>query len=218
MSDDRYAQLDGAYVLGALGPVERREFEEHLASCDSCSRSVRELAALPGLLARVTLDEILTPAEPPPATLLPALAATVRRERNRRTRRFSLALAASVVALAGTTTWAASGGGSPQPPAGVALAQVHAGPLHANARLVGVAWGTRIDLTCRYDAGGWSTTGVRYALVVVDRTGHSEQVATWTAVPDRVMRVSGATGWSRSDIARVEIRSSTGTPVLRLRT
>ena len=28
---DKFAQWDAAYVLGALSPAERREFEEHLA-------------------------------------------------------------------------------------------------------------------------------------------------------------------------------------------
>ena len=41
---DKFAQWDAAYVLGALSPAERREFEEHLASCPSCQAAVSELA------------------------------------------------------------------------------------------------------------------------------------------------------------------------------
>ena len=48
---DKFAQWDAAYVLGALSPAERREFEEHLASCPPCQAAVSELAAMPGLLA-----------------------------------------------------------------------------------------------------------------------------------------------------------------------
>jgi len=51
---DRFAQWDAAYVLGALSPAERREFEEHLATCPHCQAAVSELAALPGLLAQVS--------------------------------------------------------------------------------------------------------------------------------------------------------------------
>ena len=51
---DKFAQWDAAYVLGALSPAERREFEEHLASCPPCQAAVSELAAVPGLLAQVS--------------------------------------------------------------------------------------------------------------------------------------------------------------------
>ncbi|HKH08625.1 MAG TPA: zf-HC2 domain-containing protein, partial [Agromyces sp.] len=50
----RFAEWDSAYVLGALSPVERREYEEHVAGCDECRRSIAELAPIPGLLARLT--------------------------------------------------------------------------------------------------------------------------------------------------------------------
>ena len=48
-----FAHDDAAYVLGALSPAERLEFERHLGRCDDCTRAVRELAGLPGLLGRV---------------------------------------------------------------------------------------------------------------------------------------------------------------------
>ena len=41
-------------MLGALSPADRREYEEHLASCPTCQAAVSELAALPGLLAQVS--------------------------------------------------------------------------------------------------------------------------------------------------------------------
>jgi len=44
---------DAAYLLGALSPSDRREFETHLAGCASCQRSVQQLAGLPGLLGKV---------------------------------------------------------------------------------------------------------------------------------------------------------------------
>ena len=43
-------------MLGALSPAERREFEEHLASCPSCQAAVSELAS-PGLLAQLPPDD-----------------------------------------------------------------------------------------------------------------------------------------------------------------
>ena len=52
----RFADWDSAYVLGALPPGDRREYEAHLETCEACSRSVAELAPIPGLLARLPAD------------------------------------------------------------------------------------------------------------------------------------------------------------------
>jgi anti-sigma-K factor RskA len=49
----RFAEWDAAYVLGALSPAERREFEDHLDDCEKCRAAVSELSALPGLLGRI---------------------------------------------------------------------------------------------------------------------------------------------------------------------
>ena len=73
------AHSDAAYVLGALSPAERLEYERHLPTCASCRRSVAQLAGMPGLLARVPVESVEEPivAEPVPPTVLPALVAQV---------------------------------------------------------------------------------------------------------------------------------------------
>ena len=43
---DRYASWDAAYVLGALSPDERSEFEAHLAGCPACAEEYESLKAL----------------------------------------------------------------------------------------------------------------------------------------------------------------------------
>ena len=95
---------DGAYVLGALSPEDRVAFERHLPSCPECAQSVRELAGLPGLLARVPV-EILDPDKlpmPVPDTLLPALVRRVRRSQRRRTWiTGGLVAAAAAIAIGG---------------------------------------------------------------------------------------------------------------------
>ena len=75
MKGHRHAHLDAAYVLGALSPTERQDFERHLSTCSDCARSVRELAGLPGLLSRLTQDEVLALGQQPavPPTVLPGL-------------------------------------------------------------------------------------------------------------------------------------------------
>ncbi|OEV04173.1 anti-sigma factor [Streptomyces oceani] len=54
--------LTGAYSMDALPEAERREFERHLARCESCAVEVRELTATAERLA-------LAAAAPPPSQL-----------------------------------------------------------------------------------------------------------------------------------------------------
>ncbi|HEY1105447.1 MAG TPA: zf-HC2 domain-containing protein, partial [Agromyces sp.] len=62
MSPDHahFAEWDSAYVLGALSPLERAEYEQHLETCERCRRAVAELAPMPGLLARLTPERAAT--------------------------------------------------------------------------------------------------------------------------------------------------------------
>ena len=230
MTADEFAEYDAAYILGALSPADRREFEDHLRFCASCASSVGELAGLPGLMSRVSIDQLTAEPEPVPDTLLPSLARAVRRERRRRL----LAVGASAAAVACLVTGGAlaiTGPGSPaQPPvtspastspgsAVLALTPVVPSPVTAGARLVDMAWGTRIDLTCSYRSQGlYPASGIPYAMVVIDRDGAAEQVATWKALPNRELTVMGASSKARRDIAAVEIRTMSGRTILRLST
>lgn len=83
---DRLHESVGLYVLGALEPAERGEFERHLQSCDECTAEVRSLAgvtaALPygvplvdppaGLRGRVMAVAGRTSATPSKVVALPA--------------------------------------------------------------------------------------------------------------------------------------------------
>lgn len=73
MSADRYVEWDAAYVLGALAPDERAEFEQHLAGCDRCRAAVGELAGMPGLLTQVPPVEALAMDADPGAEIEPPL-------------------------------------------------------------------------------------------------------------------------------------------------
>jgi anti-sigma factor RsiW len=42
---------DASYVIGALTPADRREFQRHLAQCARCQASVRQLTQVQRLLA-----------------------------------------------------------------------------------------------------------------------------------------------------------------------
>ncbi|WP_432457252.1 anti-sigma factor family protein [Cellulomonas iranensis] len=77
MTADPYREWDAAYVLGALAPAERRDFETHLAGCAQCRAAVGELAGVPGLLAMVPPDVALAlPGEPAGASAAPGARAS----------------------------------------------------------------------------------------------------------------------------------------------
>ena len=132
--------LSGAYVLDAIEPDERRDFEEHLAECESCRE---EVAAL-----RRTAAE-LAPVETPPASLrakvlaaaerTPQLPPIVSREvPHRRPRRLAtlLSAAAAIVILAGGGILLGRSLTSDDTPPAITAAQVFAS---ADARVSNVA-------------------------------------------------------------------------------
>ncbi len=229
-----FARDDAAYVLGALSPVERLDFERHLGGCDDCTRAVRELAGLPGLLGRVEASVLEHPSvdQPVPETLLPALSREVRRARRRRTRA-AAGLAAAVTAAIVPVVVSQVGDGDPSPrdipgtssssPGGVAETMDPIGdvPVRATITLEQVTWGTQLELTCTYDPDSVEyqlPPAVDYTLFVRTRGGRTEQVGSWRSVGGRTMRLSATTAASREDIASVEVRAPDGRVVLKLAT
>ena len=85
----------GGYVLGALEPAERADFEEHLAGCERCQAEVAELRGLPELL-----EQAAPPTEVPPSLRERTFAAVERAAaQQRRRRRLRLALTAAAACL-----------------------------------------------------------------------------------------------------------------------
>ncbi|WP_432500932.1 zf-HC2 domain-containing protein [Kineococcus arenarius] len=223
---DPFAVDAGPYVLGALSPAERDDFEEHLAGCPSCRSAVEDLAGLPGLLSRVPADVVAALGEDAPAavpsapdTLLPRLLRAARTRRRRR----RLALAGAVAAACAVT---AGGAVALLPPAAQPVEQAAGGesqrmealmpvPLRATARLTEEDWGTQVDLVCAY-ADDEAGSAYPYALVVTDTDGNPQRIGTWQARPGHDARLSGATALTREQIAAVEVQTLQGTAVLRL--
>jgi predicted anti-sigma-YlaC factor YlaD len=218
---DRYAEWDAAYVLGSLSSAERHEYEQHLARCPRCQAAVAELAALPGLLARVPADDVAAEAEGAvPGALLPNLVHAVARRR----RRIRIAVAAAVAvaaAIAIVVPLVVTGPLSPPPEqasGAVTLSQVVASPLQAEIRLVENHWGTRIDMSCRYRgvASDYGAGATQYAMWVTDDAGSAAQVATWTASPGDTAEPSATTSLPIAQIRSVEVRAvESGTVLLR---
>src|SRR4051812_28167682 len=128
----------GAYVLGSLEPADRSVVEHHLADCTSCNAEVSQLAVLPGLLGRLTVEQVAAePPTAPPAGLERLLAAAV--DHRRRTRRLRLWSAAATlvlfVGIATATLTLVTGGGSQGPKVVATRVTSEAPGVTANATL-----------------------------------------------------------------------------------
>lgn len=228
-----FTQDDGSYVLGALSPAERQAFEQHLAGCAECARSVRELAGLPGLLARIDPDVLDSPpvGDPVPDTLLPKLVRHARRSQRRRmlaTAGVAAAATAAMVlgsvavtgALDDDAPPAAAPSATPSVPASQTMSPVGHAAVRGSLAFTSVLWGTKLDLTCSYDGG--TEYGApppephTYVMFIRTRDGNMEQVATWRGLPGKTMRLAAATAANRTDITSVVVRTSSGKPVLKL--
>lgn len=224
-----YTEDAGAYVLGALSPQERLEFEQHCLECAACSASVRDLAGLPGLLSRAdpSVLEAGPSDEAVPPVVLPTLPSQVRRGRRTRVRLLA-GVAATLVAVgaAGTGVGVVIGrheGAVTAAPANtngktLAMQPVRAAPATATVQLGARRWGTELHLTCAYAQGedGYALPPeVTYLLVVRGRNGVVQKVGTWRALRGRTMQLSAATALTVSQIRSVEIRTEQGRTVLR---
>ena len=203
-----------AYVLGALPASERPDFEAHLTQCPDCRQAVADLAGIPGLLARVSPDDLADPV-PVPDTLVPGLLRAVRRSsRRRRLVVAVLSAAAVVLAVVGTAIVVHqsddAGAGAPM----TAMTAVVQSPVTASASLVAHSWGTEVQMKCRYaDASNWSRP---YDLVAVDDQGESYNLATWVVGPGKTASISGSLPVQPEHIDRLEIRLTSGPALLRL--
>lgn len=223
-----FATLDAAYVLGSLAPAERAEYESHLRTCDECAKAVRELAGMPGLLARVpadVLEEPLLP-HPVPDTLLPSLVAAAQKQQRRRTIRTALLAAAAVAVIAtGSAVVATSLDGddtpvSSPPPAVETTAPpremtpVGDGQSTGWISLTPEGMGTRLDLTCTYNS---SYGGIHeYTLAIITTDGRREDVELFEATTGKKVRVSGETATDPDEIEKVMVENSYGDAILLL--
>lgn len=222
---DPFADWDGAYVLGALSPDDRREYEQHLITCERCSRAVGELAGIPGVLGLVQpLDALAVtgPAAQPSAQAdaepAPPVSLLARRARAARTRqRVLLVAAAAALVLGGFTTGTlvSQVSGADSTPAVQALAdQVELQPVdgsgvQANLALQPAAWGTALEWSCSYP-DGQTVDGVTYELTLVTQTGERLTAATWTgSTTSTTTGLSATTALQSEEIARVELTTPT---------
>lgn len=214
---DPYAEWDAAYVLGALSPAERLEFEGHLSGCGRCRAAVAEIAGVPGLLAQVGPADAARLTEAPdlqdemPDTVLPEVLATVRRERTQLTRALLGIAAGIALLLSGFALGQVVDPFGADEPQHLAFAAVSPSMITANVNLVPVRAGTQVQVECQYgSATDPDPTGhyARYSVVVTDRDGKASVIKDWPVSAGKVMRPSGTTPLSVSEIQDVQIRET----------
>jgi len=235
----RTAELSlGALVLGALDPNERSAVEEHLSTCERCSASLQELATLPAVMSRITLDDIDAALGTGTPDLLPRLvdaaeasavnddaveADAVRKRApeptplplSLRTRRRRLVAALGSAAAVAAVAAMAFGFGVVGPrshnsvtPTGSVVTASATDPATHVSATVELA---PVATGTRL---GLSLSGVEPGehcqLVAVSTDGRQEVAATWEATYAGTAHVSGNTALSKAEIARLEVTTFDG--------
>jgi Putative zinc-finger len=228
-SVDRFRDWDAAYVLGALSADDRRAFERHLQTCPDCAASVSELAGLPGILSKLSMDDAVAllalPDDAPaadahllghehtPGLVQRLAAASSRRRRRVRIGIITASLAVVTLVSVGGVAFVTS---QPSVAPVVAMAPLHQKVIAASLQVTKKGWGTRFDWSCSYSGDAWEGTPESYDLVVTERDGVRTTVATWTTAGPRASGLTASTRIATGDIQSVEIRlSGTTTPLLR---
>ncbi|MCV7431760.1 anti-sigma factor family protein [Mycolicibacterium bacteremicum] len=213
---DPYISWDAAYILGALSPAERREFEAHLTGCVHCRAAVGELTGMPALLGKLDPAEVQSlDTEPMPRPELRDQIVGRVRARRRRSRRLATAALGLVAALLVFALVAVIRPetvglqpGSGQQPAMLEMVKVAQTPINAGIAVSGYSWGTRIDMACSYgDWGQRDAPPQNLGMVVVGRDGSRTQIATWLGLSGATALPSGNTPLRPSEIASVQLVS-----------
>ena len=201
----------GSYLVGALDPAERAAVDLHLGTCPACRDELASYAGLPGLMSRVSLQELQSEALLPPPSLLPAVLAAVELQRSSnvvRLRRWRTGAAAAVLAAAaaGVLVVGIPGTGPARVGFTAAAGQVATGDLAVADK----PWGTALHMRVHLPD---SPSYVAYA---VDASGQRTVAASWGRTTEGSMDVVGATALHGRDLASVLVTTGTGAPLLSL--
>jgi hypothetical protein len=213
-----YELDDGAYILGALAPAARAEYERHLATCPPCRDSIAQLAVLPGLLGRLDPATAQRPTGAPPS-LLPRVLTAMRMQRTAQRRRRALAgvagmvVAVAVAAIVGIGFQLAQSPPDTDPSTAVVFAPMNVDALgdrlDAQIGLAEQQTGTLITVRCLYH--GSAERSWEVWLVVYPRNEDAESIGSWLAVGGTPVEISSVTHYSPAQIDRIELRSATST-------
>jgi hypothetical protein len=235
---DEFRDWDAAYILGALGPGDRRAYEQHLTNCPACTTAVAELAGMPGLLRKLGAEDAEALMTVPDDGHLrgqqhePGLVQRLAKTANKRRRGIR---AAALALMVGAAAVLASGGifigavwgprtdvvpipaTSAQTGTAVVMTQLRPGTLSATLTVSSKAWGTRFDWTCDYvNADGKLDGAKTYSMVMTDTSGAETVIATWSATQKpRATELATSSSIATSKIRHLEIRAvETNTPLV----
>jgi anti-sigma factor RsiW len=211
----------GAYVLGTLDGFDRSEVDAHLRGCAACRAELAELASLPPLLERLSLQDLgeAIPVAVAPEDLFAKVAAQARAEDEaanapapelaaviplRRRRRVLLAAAAAVVVLAGAATAVELGGSSGSQGSNVQVS-AQQGPVRMRVALSSQATGTALAVTV-----SGLPKDERCRLVAVADDGTRDYVGRWYATYSGDAQVTGSTSIASSHLTRLILLGGNG--------
>lgn len=194
----------GAYLLGGLGYQEWSDIDRHLHDCEACRSEVVRLAGLPGLIARVPLDEFIGSdrhVEP----LRPA--GTVTRHPARWTRGLMTVGAVLVIAIAGSLAgFAMTRSGPPSSPSSswsrtfaLSGGNVATG-VHGGASLTAESWGTEIWVQLQ-----GVPPKVWCRLIVRSTNGRSVVGGTWSSGSKKAAWVPASAPFGPSAVASLQV-------------
>jgi Putative zinc-finger len=183
----------GAYVVGALGPVEAARVKRHLRRCAACREDYQDLLPVRDWLGRMDPADGM-PARHPPGRPPPG---PVRPVRHRSRRRWLTTTGAVVAAVAIAVTTAI--GAHPAQPGYRAFDR--ATGVHGQASLRAAPGGTQIDLTVT-----GLPAGQPCILVTVSRAGGAV-AGTWTAGSDGTAEITGASAIPVSQLIALRIEA-----------
>lgn len=218
----------GAYLLGALDPHEHLEMEQHLTECAICRQELVEVAHLPGLLHRLTLEDVTSQtaaqnlgpmfqpdihvgrlpgatalielASLPDATTAITLARSWLKGHLTRSRSVLVAAIIGMVLIAGAIAGLAEPGQHASSVVTTWSATDAAGGIDTTARLASQPWGTDIRLRMADLPPGQTCK-----LVVHARTGAAETAGWWSTNYEAHLSVPASTSIPLSDIDRVDV-------------
>ncbi len=205
----------GAYALGVLDEADAFRFEDHLMECPRCAIQVTEFgpAARQLMLYRQSTPRLVHPLARPGPRLLDRLLSEVAARHRSGRRRLLPALAASVVFAVSAPAIALVTEDAGRSAVSVAATDERSG-VWARVTTEEQVWGSHVELRVKDGAGPRACH-----LVVVGRDGSEETVTSWS-MPRHDARphtMLGGAALHPEEIARYEVRTADGEPLVTLR-